>query len=104
MSLKPKRLIELRFGCVRRLQRTWGFLRQLDGNDAFVHRSSVLEGSLAVGDAVRFVVEPAHPHARANCVVRLPPNDAIAIMIQALDARRVEPMKPLRLETWFPTK
>ena len=102
MPSRPTRFAEVRFGRVRRLQNTWGYLRQSDGKDAFAHRSSILEGSLEVGDVVRFVAKSDAPHERATFMLVLPSNDPIAMVVAAMDAQRVRPMKALKLASWFP--
>lgn len=90
----------MRFGRVRCLRGTWGFLRHLGGQDAFAHRSSILEGTLAEGDAVCFIEVRGYPHARAELIVPLSPEDPLAAVICAMDAQRVRPLPLLNLQSW----
>ena len=100
MPTTSTRLAEMRFGRVRSVRGTWGFLRHLGGQDAFAHRSSILEGKLTVGDVVCFIESQGHPHARAELIVPLSSKDPLAALICAMDARRVRPMPPLNLQCW----
>lgn len=75
----------------------------MNGKIVFAQRDSLLDGCLEMGDVVRFIEAHASPHPRAEMVVRLRPSDPIAVAIQALDAQRVRPLRPLNLKTWPPT-
>lgn len=100
MPMMPTRLAPMRFGRVRSVRGTWGFLRQLGGRDAFAHRTAILEGSLVAGDIVCFTEVPGQPNARAMHIAMLSPGDPLAAVIAELDAKRVKPMRPLDLPTW----
>lgn len=100
MPTTPTRLAQMRFGRVRWLRGTWGFLRHLGGRDAFAHRTAILDGSLVVGDIVCFMEAPGHPNTRATHIASLSPHDPLAAVIAELDAQRVKPMRPLDLLTW----
>ena len=103
LSSSPKRVAEMRFGRVRWLRGTWGYLSLMDGKIVFAHRDSLLDGRLELGDVVRFVEERGYPHSRAEMIVRLLPSDPVAAAIRTLDAQRVRPRRPLNLKTWPPT-